>query len=79
MGAILGALFLTALPRLIEAVGESLPFVAAQGGSGGITIFSLNQALFGLLIIVFLLVEPHGLAEIWRRIKRYFVAWPFSY
>lgn len=79
LGSIMGAMFLTALPRLIESVSGSLPFVAQQGGTGGITVFTLNQALFGILIIVFLLFEPLGMVEIWRRIKRYFLAWPFSY
>jgi branched-chain amino acid transport system permease protein len=78
-GAILGALFLTILPRAIEAVSGSLPFVGAGGTGGGVTVQSLNQAMFGLLIVVFLLFEPLGLAEIWRRTVRYFKAWPFSY
>lgn len=78
-GSVIGALFLTALPRLIESASGSLPFVAQAGGSGGITVFSLNQALFGVLIIVFLLAEPLGIIELWRRLKRYFLAWPFSY
>jgi branched-chain amino acid transport system permease protein len=78
-GSILGALFLTLLPRLVEAVSGSLPFVNATGGQGGITVFTLNQALFGLLIVGFLLWEPMGLVELWRRLKRYFAAWPFSY
>jgi len=78
-GSILGALFLTLLPRVIESLSTALPFVSAQGGGGGITVYSLNAALFGILIIGFLLFEPLGLVEIWRRIKRYFLAWPFSY
>ena len=78
-GSILGALFLTALPRLVDSVGASLPFVARSTGDPGITVANLNQAMFGILIVVFLLAEPHGLIEIWRRIKRYFAAWPFSY
>jgi branched-chain amino acid transport system permease protein len=78
-GSILGALFLTALPRVVESLGASLPFVARNTGDPGITLANLNQALFGLLIVVFLIAEPHGLIEIWRRIKRYFAAWPFSY
>ncbi len=77
-GAILGALFLTLLPRIIEGVSGSLPFVSSGTGAG-ITVQSLNQAMFGVLIVVFLLFEPLGLAEIWRRIVRYFKAWPFSY
>lgn len=79
LGSILGALFLTALPRVIESVATRMPFVSQGGAEGGITVFTLNQAVFGILIVVFLLFEPLGLVEIWRRIKRYFLAWPFSY
>jgi branched-chain amino acid transport system permease protein len=32
-----------------------------------------------VLIIVFLVLEPRGLAGIWRRIQAYFRTWPFSY
>lgn len=78
-GSILGALFLTLLPRFIESVSDRLPFVSADGAGAGLTVQSLNQAMFGILIIAFLLFEPLGLAEIWRRITRYFKAWPFSY
>ena len=79
-GSILGALFLTAVPRLVEAAGAALPFVAQSAGSGGgITIFTINQMIFGALIVAFLLFEPRGLAGIWWRIKAYFKAWPFSY
>jgi branched-chain amino acid transport system permease protein len=79
-GAILGALFLTAVPRVVEVFSPALPFVSQTAGEPGrITVFTLNQAIFGALIIGFLLVEPHGLAGIWMRIKAYFRAWPFSY
>ncbi|HSR15840.1 MAG TPA: branched-chain amino acid ABC transporter permease, partial [Gemmatimonadales bacterium] len=78
-GAVLGALFLTVLPRLVESISAQLPFLASAGSTGGITVFTINQALFGLLIIGFLLWEPMGLIELWRRLKRYFAAWPFSY
>jgi len=78
-GSILGALFLTAIPRIVEGMSGVIPFIAKEGGTGGFTVFSLNQALFGVLIIGFLLFEPLGLIEIWRRVKRYFLAWPFSY
>lgn len=79
LGSILGALFLTALPRVIDAASTALPFVSPTGEGGTITVSSLNQVTFALLIIAFLLFEPLGLVEIWRRIRRYFVNWPFSY
>ena len=37
----------------------------------------VRTIVFGLLIVLFLIFEPHGLAEIWRRIRRTFHLWPF--
>jgi branched-chain amino acid transport system permease protein len=82
-GSVLGAFVVGALPRLIESVSANtdLPFVSGdQGGAGGfLTVFSLNQMLFGILIVAFLLFEPRGLAALWLRVKGYFKSWPFSY
>jgi branched-chain amino acid transport system permease protein len=39
----------------------------------------IQQAAFGLVIIVFLIFEPRGLAKIWRNVKDYFHVWPFAY
>ena len=38
----------------------------------------IRTIVFGLLIIGFLLFEPQGLAEIWRRVRRFFHLWPFK-
>jgi branched-chain amino acid transport system permease protein len=80
-GSILGALFVTIVPRLIEELSarDLIPWVTDEATGSGISVFSLNQALFGLLIIAFLVIEPRGLAAIWLRIRAYFKAWPFSY
>ncbi|PXY38438.1 branched-chain amino acid ABC transporter permease [Prauserella flavalba] len=79
-GAVLGAIFVGALPALIDRYSEAIPGVQTSvGGEGFISVFALNQALFGLLIVLFLVFEPRGLAGIWLRIKAYFKAWPFSY
>lgn len=77
-GSVLGAVFITAVPRVIEEV-SALPAVASLLDTLGITVFSLNQAVFGLLIVLFLVLEPRGLAAIWLRIRMYFTSWPFSY
>jgi branched-chain amino acid transport system permease protein len=79
-GAVLGALFLGGLPALIDEYSSSIPGVATSAGDDGfISVFSLNQAIFGLLIVLFLVFEPRGLAAMWLRAKAYFKAWPFSY
>jgi branched-chain amino acid transport system permease protein len=48
---------------------------------GAVANFLANFQLFvfGALIIVFLIVEPEGLARLWENIKRYFRLWPYSY
>ena len=43
------------------------------------TIPSLRLGIFGMLIIFFLVVEPEGLNRLWRKVRGYFRAWPFSY
>lgn len=82
-GSILGAFVVGALPRIIEnlSANTDIPLVSGdQGGREGIiTVFSLNQMIFGLLIVAFLLFEPRGLAAVWLRVKAYFKSWPFSY
>ena len=35
--------------------------------------------LMGLLIIFFLIVEPHGLARLWQIAKEKLRMWPFPY
>ena len=79
-GAIVGAVFLGGMPGLIDRYSESIPFVATSATDDGfISVFSLNQAIFGLLIVLFLVFEPRGLAAVWLRTKAYFRSWPFSY
>jgi branched-chain amino acid transport system permease protein len=76
-GAVYGAAFLTWLPNYINQFGASL-----QTSSFAFLIRKLSAlqlALFGLVLVVFLLVEPRGLARLWQRAKDYFRLWPFRY
>jgi len=73
-GAIIGAAFLGLMPRVVEEFSGSLPFVG--------DFFSpseLQSMLTGVLIIVFIVVEPRGLFGLWVRVRNYWKAWPFSY
>jgi len=42
-------------------------------------VSALDDIIFGLLIIFFLLFEPQGLYGIWIKIRNYWKGWPFSY
>jgi branched-chain amino acid transport system permease protein len=75
LGALLGAIFITLLPFAIDFGFGYLP----RPWRFGSTLFGVQVGAVGLCIILFLLFEPKGLAEIWRRIETYFDRWPFRY
>ncbi len=52
---------------------------AIQTPGWTLSVFDWNIVLFGLLIVVFLIVEPLGLFGIWVRTRNYWKRWPFSY
>lgn len=74
-GSVLGAVFMTLLPFAIERGFEELP----RSWRLGTTAFGIQEAAVGIAIIGFLLFEPKGLIEIYRRIATYFERWPFRY
>ena len=75
LGALLGAAFVTIFPYVIESALLALP--GAQGFAS--LLFAVNYAAFGLVMILFLLLEPLGLVGIWRRIQSYFLLWPYRH
>jgi hypothetical protein len=52
---------------------------ALPGASPGLNAFQMNQVLYGLLIVGFIIFEPLGLYGIWVRIRNYWKGWPFTY
>jgi len=77
-GSIMGAFFITMLPRLTQELPAILPFLSGVP-SDTPNVFQLQQILYGVLIVVFLIFEPRGLYGVWLRIRNYWKAWPFSY
>ncbi len=75
LGALLGALFVTLLPYLIEAGLLKLPNAQSYAES----LFAVDYSAFGVVMILFLVFEPLGLVGIWRRLQSYFLLWPFKY
>lgn len=76
LGSILGAIFMTIVPEVIKTI---LGFIVNVFPTAMSFLFPLQQVIFGLLIVGFLIFEPHGLSEIWYRIKSYFHLWPFDH
>jgi len=74
LGALLGAAFVTLFPYVIEYLLGVLPVPAAFTNQ----MFAVNYAAFGLAMALFLVFEPGGLVAIWRRLRNWFVLWPFK-
>ena len=76
IGTIYGVIFITILPELLTTFSLLL-----KDAFGEITtlLSAIKGLVFGVTIILFLIFEPEGLAEIWRRVRAYWKLWPFSY
>jgi branched-chain amino acid transport system permease protein len=77
-GSVFGAIFIIVLEELLSHGTQYLMNVGASAGAA-ITIAPLREFVFGLAIVLFVIFEPKGLAEVWRIIRSSFRLWPFSY
>ena len=73
LGSFLGAAFMVLLPiflktTMVDWLGMGTAFAA-----------HLEIGLLGVLIIVFLIAEPHGLARLWSVTKERLRLWPFPH
>jgi branched-chain amino acid transport system permease protein len=77
-GSIFGAIFITGLNEILRfATDAMMNFEAFAGFS--LNMASLREFAFGLAIVLFILFEPKGIAELWRIVRSSFRLWPFSY
>ena len=77
LGPILGVIFIRLLQQTLMVM--VVPFlestkVLPAGFASGVT-----PMLFGLAIVLFLILEPRGLAHRWSLFKSAYRLWPFSY
>ncbi len=74
LGSFLGAAFIVLLPVLIS--NAATLFVGTVPTN---LIANIELMVFGGLIIVFLIVEPYGLARMWHTTKEKLRLWPFPH
>ena len=63
-GSILGAVFITLLPIVLRNAVST--FEGVLPGNGAILLSSVQTFLFGLVIVLFMVFQPLGLARLWR-------------
>ena len=69
-GVFLGAIFLITMPQLIAMGKDYLP--ESVGQSPG-----LQAVVYGVVLVAFVLFEPHGLYGRWLKIRTYLQMFPF--
>jgi branched-chain amino acid transport system permease protein len=74
LGNYLGAMLIVALPVLLNTVPSALGLPISSA-----TQEHLNVMIIGMLIIFFLIAEPHGLARFWAVIREKLIMWPFPH
>lgn len=76
LGSVFGAVFITLLPELLNVISNGLgsyfPDITQH-------IVALKEGVFGLVLILFLIFEPEGLAHRWRLVKAYWKLYPFAH
>ncbi len=80
MGTLMGTAFMVLLPESMEWLSVVLrdsPIDQALGLKNNIAF--LREMAIGVIIIIFLIFEPDGLAHRWRQIKAYWKLYPFSH
>jgi branched-chain amino acid transport system permease protein len=75
LGAVMGTIFIVLLPYVIDGLVDLLGVPARLSTY----MFAVKYASFGLIMIIFLVLEPAGLVGIWQRVRDYFLLWPFKY
>lgn len=74
LGSFLGAGFFVLLPLFINRfLGIFMEVVPSEIRS------NIESIIFGGLIVLFLIVEPYGMARLWHTIKDKLRLWPFPY
>ena len=65
-GAFIGAAFILLFPVFLNAVGNNV----FHGAIDATIISSIEQVIFGGLMIIFMIYEPLGMAKLWENIKQ---------
>ena len=65
-GGFIGAAFILLFPFILNAIGNNV----FHGAIDATIISSIEQVIFGGLMIIFMIYEPLGMAKLWENIKQ---------
>ena len=70
-GAFFGAFVIAFLPQALSILKDNI-------GSGNVAIPGLEIGVFGMILILFILLEPMGIYGRWIKIRIWFELFPFA-
>jgi branched-chain amino acid transport system permease protein len=76
-GTVLGTVFIVLLPEVVRIL-----FGMFGGGIEALLatrVHEIKSMIYGIVIIMFLRLEPRGLLGLWHDIRRLWVYWPLRY
>lgn len=80
LGTLVGSLIGPAFLLLLDPWVENLANFIQQFLPSTIDVATaLRPTVFGLIVVLFLIFEPRGLANWWRLLRQYFKRWPFKF
>jgi branched-chain amino acid transport system permease protein len=80
LGTLVGSIVGPAAILMLELQVENIAhFVGHYFTAVGDVATALRPLSFGLVIVLFLMFEPRGIANWWRIVRSYFKLWPFRY
>jgi branched-chain amino acid transport system permease protein len=80
LGTLVGTFFGPVAILMLELQVENFAeFVGHYISAIGDVATAFRPLSFGLVIVLFLMFEPRGIANWWRITRSYFKLWPFRY
>jgi branched-chain amino acid transport system permease protein len=68
-GAVLGGIFVSMLPKVLDHYSDSLPLLAQAGAGTGVEPGQAARFAFGAAIVGVLLFAPGGIGSLWHRTR----------
>jgi branched-chain amino acid transport system permease protein len=80
LGTLNGSFWGPVFIQLLDLGVESMSEIAKEFTPAGLNLATgMRPLAFGLVIVLFLMFEPRGIANWWRIVKSYTKLWPFRY
>lgn len=78
-GAVFGVIFIRGVELFAHTVGPWAAEMVPNATIGTMINIGASPFIFGLVLLLFLIYEPRGLAHRWDLFKHFYRRWPFAY